>query len=208
MRTAMLAVTLTILGVPNATAQSSGASASRGVNSVPGDSVRKAPGHFTAKDAPSAESRAERAVRLSAAEHARRTPDFIRGDDIGDRLAWIARGTTAGASMGRSADLQTYYLLVRRASTSGSESHARWDDFVIVRSGKGALLFGEQMTGGHSPLPGERRGGVVVKPQRFVLSAGNIVRIPAGVPHSFVAEPGAPLEYLLIKVRKPNLPLD
>jgi mannose-6-phosphate isomerase-like protein (cupin superfamily) len=64
------------------------------------------------------------------------------------------------------------------------------------------------MVGGRTPLAGEHRGGTVIKPAQFILSPGNIVRIPAGVPHSFVVEPGAPLEYLLIKVRRGSLPLN
>ena len=139
--------------------------------------------------------------KLNSAEHVRRIPDFIREEELQEMFSYKGPRMTA-RSVGRSADEQTSYLAVRRTESSGTEVHARWDDIVIVRAGRGALLVGEQMIGGRTLSVGEHRDGTIVKPAQYVLSPGNIVRVPAGVPHSFVVQPGTALEYLLIKQRR------
>jgi len=144
---------------------------------------------------------------MSAAEKRRRYPDIIEGADLDKKVDWLARGHYVGMTVLTSADEQTTYLIVRRTTSSQPEWHARWDDFVIVRSGAGVIVFGDSLVGSTLRAPGERRGGRFTTNYQIVVRAGDVVRIPAAVPHAFVVTGKEPLEFLLIKTRRQNLPI-
>ena len=154
-------------------------------------------------------STAERPARNSKreAEKRRRYPDIIEGADLDKKVGWLARGHYVGMTVLTSADEQTTYLVVRRTTSSQPEWHARWDDFVIIRSGTGVIVFGDSLVGSTLRAPGERRGGTFTRNYQIVVRPGDIVRIPAAVPHAFVVTGKEPLEFLLIKTRRQNLPI-
>lgn len=141
------------------------------------------------------------------AEKRRRMVDYVRAENFRETAERVARVNAVGTTVHVSADQQTYYMLVRRTVSSEIEVHARWDDIIIVRSGRGAIELGEATTGGRTIAGGEHRGGTLVKPSRLVVKPGDVVRVPAAVPHAFVADSAAPLELMIIKVRKAQLPL-
>jgi mannose-6-phosphate isomerase-like protein (cupin superfamily) len=142
------------------------------------------------------------------AERRRRTVDFVRGASItNDAATWLGKGRLVGQTLLTSADEQTAYVIVRRTISSKPEIHARWDDVVIVRSGTGVIELGDSLVGSTYRAPGERAGGTIVGMYKIMVHAGDIVRIPAAVPHAFIiTEPDA-LEYLVIKHRKQELPI-
>jgi mannose-6-phosphate isomerase-like protein (cupin superfamily) len=142
------------------------------------------------------------------AEQLRRVPDFIEAKDLGEKAIWLARGNYVGMTVLTAGDEQTSYIIVRRTTNSQPEWHARWDDIVVVRKGTGAVVFGDTLIGSTLRAPGERRGGRFSdKTFQMVLNEGDVVRIPAAVPHAFIVSGGEPLEYLVIKVRRQNLPI-
>jgi len=143
----------------------------------------------------------------SEAEKRRRYPDIIEGADLDKKVGWLARGHYVGMTVLTSADEQTTYLLVRRTTSSQPEWHARWDDLVLVRSGAGVIVFGDSLVGSTLRAPGERRGGTFLKNYQIVVRPGDIVRIPAAVPHAFIVSGKEPLEMFLIKTRRQNLPI-
>ena len=140
-------------------------------------------------------------------ETLRRRPDIVEGKDLDAKTAWLARGRYVGMTVLTSADLQTTFLVVRRITSSQPEVHARWDDIVLVRSGTGVIIFGDSLVGSTLRAPGERRGGRFVTNYQIVVRAGDVVRIPAAVPHAFVVSGTEPLEYLVIKTRRQELPI-
>jgi mannose-6-phosphate isomerase-like protein (cupin superfamily) len=120
---------------------------------------------------------------------------------------WLAQGHYVGSTVLTSADERTTYLLVRRTTSSQPEWHARWDDIVVVRSGSGVIVFGDSLVGSTLRAPGERRGGHFTKNYQIVVRGGDLVRIPAAVPHAFIVSGTEPLEYLVIKTRRQELPI-
>lgn len=106
-----------------------------------------------------------------------------------------------------SGDEQTIYLLVRRTVASKPEVHARWDDLVMIRSGDGAIEVGDSLVGSRYRAPGERAGGTITHSRHIVVHPGDLVRIPAAVPHAFVVSGTVPLTYLVIKHRRQDLPI-
>jgi mannose-6-phosphate isomerase-like protein (cupin superfamily) len=148
-----------------------------------------------------------RASAKREAERRRRRVDFIDGRALGVTAAGLGQRPVVGTTLLTSADWQTTYLLVRRTASSKPEVHARWDDLVLVRSGTGAIEMGDSLVGSTYRAVGERIGGKLTKSWQIVVRAGDIVRIPAAVPHAFIVSGAEPLEYLVIKQRRQDLPV-
>ena len=112
-----------------------------------------------------------------------------------------------GTTLLTSGDEQTNFELVRRRVSGKPEIHARWDDLMFIRSGTGAVITGDSLVGSTYRAPGERAGGQFRKTYEIALHAGDVIRIPAAVPHQVIVSANQPLEYLLIKQRRQELPI-
>ena len=160
----------------------------------------------SAPSPPPSPARARAAAKRDE-ERRRRRVDFLEGSSIQSKSEWLAERNGIGMHLLTSGDSRTSYTLVRRTVSSKPEVHARWDDLVIVRAGSGAIEMGDSLAASTLRAPGERVGGTLVNPQRLVVRAGDIVRIPAAVPHAFVVSGTVPLEYVLVKQRRQELPV-
>lgn len=141
------------------------------------------------------------------AELRRRKVDYIEGAAIPSGPGFLRGRPLAGKTLLTSSDERTTYLEVARAASSRPEVHARWDDLVMIRSGAGAIVLGDSLVGSTYRAPGEREGGTFHRSWQIVVHAGDIVRIPAAVPHAFVVSGTEPLEYLVVKIRRQDLPI-
>lgn len=83
------------------------------------------------------------------------------------------------------------------------EIHDHWVDVTVVQSGRATLLTGGTVAGGHLTSPGEHRGGTINGGTPQHVAAGDLVTIPAGVPHQYQLAPGNSVHYLTIKIRQP-----
>jgi uncharacterized RmlC-like cupin family protein len=52
--------------------------------------------------------------------------------------------------------------------------------------------------------PGEHRGGTIAGGASRAVGPGDLMIIPAGIPHQYVISPGDSLRYLTVKVSRPN----
>jgi mannose-6-phosphate isomerase-like protein (cupin superfamily) len=157
--------------------------------------------------APVAVPRTARAFKREA-EQRRRRVDYIDAKTLSPTAAFIGKPKPLwGTTLLTSGDEQTQYLLVRRTVSSVPEVHARWDDLVMIRSGDGAIELGDSLVGSKYRAPGERVGGTLTKGRQIVVHPGDLVRIPAAVPHAFVVSGPIPLTYLVIKQRRQQLPI-
>ena len=139
------------------------------------------------------------------AEKLRRRIDFIPASSVAGALR--GTGKVLGATLQTSGDEQTNFQLVRRQEAGQPEVHARWDDLLIIRSGSGVLITGDSLVGSTYRAPGERRGGRFHKSYEIPLHVGDVIRVPAAVPHAIGVSGKEPLEYLLIKQRRQELPI-
>ena len=105
--------------------------------------------------------------------------------------------------LGRSAD-GSPYLVVTRNKPGDVEIHEQYDDVAIVRSGRGVLKTGYQISGqkesGKEPLR-EWLGGVIRNANERSLSPGDFIVIPAMMPHQYIPNDGEILTYWTIKVK-------
>ena len=114
---------------------------------------------------------------------------------VGDSLA---RGSTSGHMLGSRSGYQ--YLQIRRAKSGVPEVHDRWTDVTIVQAGRASLLSGGRVSGSHVETAGEHRGGTITGGTSRPVGPGDLMIIPAGIPHQYVIATGDSLRYLTVKV--------
>ncbi len=93
-----------------------------------------------------------------------------------------------------------YTMLAYRSATGSAEVHEHEADFFVVESGEGTLLRGGKVVNGKETGPGEIRGTSIEGGSKSAVMKGDIVHIPAGVPHQLLIENGKPFTYFVIKV--------
>ena len=91
-------------------------------------------------------------------------------------------------------------IFFHREATGLAEVHVKLADFVVVHSGEGAILVGGTMVGGKPSAPGEVRGTSIKGGTLYPVVAGDVLYIPANVPHQMQVKPGKPLNAMVIKV--------
>ena len=93
------------------------------------------------------------------------------------------------------------FLLVHREADGQVEWHETQGDVFFVQSGSATLVVGGTYLNGETVAPHEKRNGSIQGGARQKLSAGDVVRIPARVPHQVVLDGAHEFTYLVIKVK-------
>jgi quercetin dioxygenase-like cupin family protein len=79
------------------------------------------------------------------------------------------------------------------------EIHANEADLFYVVEGRSTQVLGGKVIGGKETAPGQIRGASIEGGQTYQLGKGDVMWVPAGMPHWFPEMPEA-LSYLLVKV--------
>jgi len=93
------------------------------------------------------------------------------------------------------------FLLVHREADGQVEWHETQVDVFFVQSGSATLVVGGTLINGETVAPHEKRNGTIQGGTRQKLSAGDVVRIPARVPHQLVLDGAHEFNYFVIKVK-------
>lgn len=92
------------------------------------------------------------------------------------------------------------YRLLYRDADGNPEQHDGIIDTVFVQSGEGVLQLGGTMVGKRAGGgPGEYLGTRLDGGERHPLTTGDVVHIPAGIPHAFLVPAGGHITYVLVK---------
>jgi hypothetical protein len=92
------------------------------------------------------------------------------------------------------------FRLLRRDADGAPEQHDGIVDVVYVQSGEGTLQLGGTMAGKRAGSgPGEYLGTRLDGGERHPLAAGDVVHIPATIPHAFLVPAGGHITYVLVK---------
>jgi mannose-6-phosphate isomerase-like protein (cupin superfamily) len=90
--------------------------------------------------------------------------------------------------------------LLYRDGDGFPEQHDNVVDVVIVKSGEGTLLLGGTMINPKAGSgAGEHVGTGIEGGERHPLGPGDVVHIPAKIPHSFLVPAGRHITYVLVK---------
>jgi uncharacterized protein YjlB len=121
------------------------------------------------------------------------------------QLAALADSLPAGASTGRQImRWEGLFNMISRRDTSGiHERHEQFTDIFVVQRGRARLLYGGTVDGERASPGGEWRGGTIRGATEAELKPGDIVVIPAGIPHQLLLPPKESFYYFVFKVAKP-----
>ena len=90
--------------------------------------------------------------------------------------------------------------MLYRDADGAPEQHDNIVDVVIVQSGEGTLLLGGKMINAKASTgAGEYLGTGIDGGERHALAAGDVVHIPAKIPHSFQVPKGKHITYVVVK---------
>ena len=92
------------------------------------------------------------------------------------------------------------FRMLYRDADGNPEQHDQIIDIVMVQSGEGTLQLGGMMIDRRTTTPGEYVGTRLEGGERHALGPGDIVHIPAGIPHSFLVPSGKHFTYVLLKI--------
>ena len=118
------------------------------------------------------------------------------------KVTFIGHDTVAkGGTLLRAPDLTI--LIMHRTGPGEVEVHDKETDTFHVLDGEAVLVTGGAMVGGRITAPNQHRGKNITGGESHRLSKGDVVMIPAGIPHWFKEVPQQPFTYYVVKIIKP-----
>lgn len=94
-------------------------------------------------------------------------------------------------------------MIAHREGDGEAELHETQADVFVVQAGEATLVVGGDMVGGKTTAPGEIRGPSIKGGMRQPIATGDIVHIPARIPHQLLVAPGKEFTYFVVKVDVP-----
>jgi mannose-6-phosphate isomerase-like protein (cupin superfamily) len=91
-------------------------------------------------------------------------------------------------------------IIASRDRDGQAELHQRAEDVFVVLQGEATLVSGGTIVDSRTTAPSEVRGASVQGGTRKSLREGNIVHIPANVPHQLLVRHGTLFTYFVVKV--------
>ena len=128
-------------------------------------------------------------------------------DLLAAQAARVPGRQVPGRPLGRDSVLAVF--LLRRDTSGRPELHEQMADIFVVQSGQAVIVSGGRVEGARLMEPGEWNGGRIVPDSgtgtgaeiiRRPAGPGDVVVIPAGVPHQVEVPPGQSVTYLVLKV--------
>ena len=96
--------------------------------------------------------------------------------------------------------------LAHRESDGKAEVHEKKNDYFVVQSGEATLVTGGTVIDDKPGENGEHTGTGIKDGKETRLKPGDVVHIPAGMPHQLKIQKGAAFTYFVIKVEIPAKP--
>jgi mannose-6-phosphate isomerase-like protein (cupin superfamily) len=118
------------------------------------------------------------------------------------QLAHIAQPVDGVAAKQFLNDPGSNVYIVRRDKTGEAEVHMALNDIFVVKSGHAKITVGGQIAGNHETAPTEWRGGEITGGTDYSLGPGDVLFIPAGLPHKVLVPPKASITYVTVKTPK------
>ncbi|MBV9503729.1 MAG: hypothetical protein JO323_01860 [Acidobacteriia bacterium] len=112
----------------------------------------------------------------------------------------VAASLTKGGNLYKAPDLTV--LGTHRSGPGQVEVHDKETDVFYVVSGEATVVTGGMMVGGKQTEPGQWRGFEIRGGQTQHVAKGDVMVIPAGIPHWFKEVPQS-ISYYVVKSIKP-----
>ena len=95
-----------------------------------------------------------------------------------------------------------YTMLAFRNRSGNAEVHQNFADVFYILDGHASVITGGEVIEPRTTAPGETLGASVKGGTTQELKAGDVVHIPAGMPHQMIVPNGATVTYFVVKVEE------
>ncbi len=92
------------------------------------------------------------------------------------------------------------WSLAHREKSGVVEAHGTRTIVMVIQSGEATLVVGTDVVDAKTTSPNEIRGTSIRGGIERRVSAGDVINMPAGLPHQFLLEPGQQITYIDIVV--------
>ncbi|MBT9329880.1 hypothetical protein [Paracidobacterium acidisoli] len=144
------------------------------------------------------------ALALPGSAQTSTQPQVFTSHDMNQQLTGlVAKAKAAGISGTILGDYGTHIVQLSVRTKDGQvEIHAHYSDVMIVTEGHATLITGGTVVDPHPGANGETRGKSITGGKSQVVHVGDILQIPAGVPHQLLVPAGTTYTSIVIKVRQ------
>jgi len=95
-----------------------------------------------------------------------------------------------------------YTMLAFRNRSGGGEVHQNFADLFYILDGHASVITGGEVVEPKITAPGETLRTAVKGGTSLEVKAGDVVHIPAGMPHQMVVPDGQTITYFVVKVEE------
>jgi mannose-6-phosphate isomerase-like protein (cupin superfamily) len=81
-----------------------------------------------------------------------------------------------------------------------AEWHEKQADIMVISAGEVTMVYGGTMVDAKTTAAGEKRGPSISGGTEVKLGPGDMLHIPAAVPHQMKLDPGKQVTYFVVKV--------
>jgi uncharacterized RmlC-like cupin family protein len=92
------------------------------------------------------------------------------------------------------------FMVAHREGSGIPEWHEKQADIIFVSAGQITMVYGGTIVDAKVTAPGEMRGVSIQGGTEAKLGPGDVLHIPAKVPHQMMLAPGAQVTYFVTKV--------
>jgi mannose-6-phosphate isomerase-like protein (cupin superfamily) len=92
------------------------------------------------------------------------------------------------------------FMVAHREGSGQAEVHDAQADIMFISEGEITMVYGGTVVGGKTTAPGETRGASIQGGTEVRLGPGDVLHIPAKVPHQMKLAPGKQVTYFVAKV--------
>jgi mannose-6-phosphate isomerase-like protein (cupin superfamily) len=131
----------------------------------------------------------------------------------GQVLVWKAADISAkGKALGQKLDAQKVasdvvatdgnrrFMVAHREGSGLAEWHEKEADVMVISSGEVTMVYGGTIVDEKATTAGEKRGPSIKGGTEVKLGPGDVLHIPAQVPHQMKLDPGKQVTYFVTKV--------
>jgi mannose-6-phosphate isomerase-like protein (cupin superfamily) len=92
------------------------------------------------------------------------------------------------------------FMVAHREGSGLAELHDKDADIMVISRGEVTMVYGGTIVDGKTTAPGETRGPSIKGGTEVKLGPGDVLHIPAKVPHQMKLAPGTQVTYFVTKV--------
>jgi mannose-6-phosphate isomerase-like protein (cupin superfamily) len=92
------------------------------------------------------------------------------------------------------------FMVAHREGSGLAEWHEKQADVMFISSGRVTMVYGGTIVDAKTTAPGEMRGASIQGGTEARLGPGDVLHIPAKVPHQMLLAPGTKATYFVTKV--------